>query len=124
MMGIARGAQPLESQIEQVRVAHILVKHANSRRPSSWRSANITRSKEEAIEIAEKLRQDIVSGRKTLGDVAVTESDDNSASKRGDLGFFGRGQMQKAFEDAAFGLSVGDISIVIETASGIHLIER
>jgi NIMA-interacting peptidyl-prolyl cis-trans isomerase 1 len=39
-------------------------------------------------------------------------------------GFFGRGEMQKEFEDAAFGLQPGQVSSVIETASGVHLIER
>lgn len=108
----------------RVRVAHILVKHEGSRRPSSWRQDKITRSKAEAIEMAEKLKADIVAGKKSLGDFAITESDDNSASKRGDLGFFSRGQMQKEFEDAAFALRIGEISGVVETASGIHLIER
>lgn len=39
-------------------------------------------------------------------------------------GFFGHGEMQKEFEDAAFGLQPGQVSSVIETASGVHLIER
>lgn len=124
MIRNAREAQSTGSREEQVRVAHILIKHQGSRRPSSWRNPNITRSKDEAIQTAENLKQVITSGQKTLGDLAVTESDDNSASKRGDLGFFDRGQMQKAFEDAAFALKVGEISGVIETASGVHLIER
>jgi len=40
------------------------------------------------------------------------------------LGIFGRGVMQKEFEDAAFALNVGELSDVVETASGLHLIER
>lgn len=41
-----------------------------------------------------------------------------------DSGYFGRGDMQKEFEDAAFALKVGEMSHVVETASGLHLIER
>jgi len=36
---------------DKVRASHILVKHAQSRRPSSWKQKEITRSKDEAIEI-------------------------------------------------------------------------
>ncbi len=66
----------------------------------------------------------IHSGAVTLGDLAPTESDCSSARKRGDLGYFGRGDMQKEFEDASFALKPGEMSSIIETASGLHLIER
>lgn len=108
----------------KIRAAHLLVKHRDSRRPSSWKEENITRSKEEAIEILRRHEEQIKSGDKSLGDLAETESDCSSARKRGDLGFFGKGQMQKQFEDAAFALQPGQISGIVETASGVHLIER
>lgn len=68
--------------------------------------------------------QKIRSGQSSLGDLATSESDCSSARKRGDLGFFGRGDMQKEFEEAAFQLKPGEMSRVVETASGLHLIER
>ncbi|KAJ4531671.1 peptidyl-prolyl cis-trans isomerase Pin1 [Exophiala dermatitidis] len=108
----------------KIRAAHLLVKHKDSRRPSSWREPNITRTKEEAIELLKGYEQQIRSGEKDLGDLAVTESDCSSARKRGDLGFFGKGQMQKEFEDAAFALQPGEMSGIVETASGVHLIQR
>jgi len=108
----------------KIRAAHLLVKHRDSRRPASWREPNITRSKEEAIEMLKGYEEQILSGQKQLGDLAVSESDCSSARKRGDLGFFGKGQMQKEFEDAAFALQPGEMSGVVETASGVHLIQR
>ncbi|KAJ5523349.1 WW/Rsp5/WWP [Penicillium frequentans] len=107
----------------KIRCSHLLVKHRDSRRPSSWREADITRSKEEAIQILEGYQQRIDSGE-SLGDIAVSESDCSSARKKGDLGFFGPGEMQKEFEDAAFALSPGQVSGIVETASGVHLIQR
>lgn len=109
---------------DKIRAAHLLVKHKDSRRPSSWKQANITRSKEEAIQMLQGYEEQIRSGQKSLGDLAMSESDCSSARKRGDLGMFGKGQMQKEFEDAAFALKPGEISGIVETASGVHLIER
>ena len=42
----------------------------------------------------------------------------------GDLGSFGRGAMQKPFEDATFALEVGQMSGIVDTDSGSHLIFR
>lgn len=39
-------------------------------------------------------------------------------------GFFGKGDMQKEFEEASFALKPGEVSQVVQTASGLHLIER
>lgn len=86
--------------------------------------AEITRTKEEALQIIQAHEQKIKSGAVTLGELAPTESDCSSARKRGDLGYFGKGDMQKEFEEAAFGLKPGQMSGVVETASGLHLIER
>ncbi|PWW74758.1 rotamase-domain-containing protein [Tuber magnatum] len=111
-------------QAGKIRCAHLLVKHEGSRRPSSWKEANITRTKEDAIGIIHGFEARIRDGSTSLADLAITESDCSSARKRGDLGFFGRGEMQKEFEDAAFALAPGEMSRAVETASGIHLIER
>jgi parvulin-like peptidyl-prolyl isomerase len=42
----------------------------------------------------------------------------------GRSGFFGHGDMQKEFEEAAFALNKGEVSDVVDTASGLHLIQR
>ncbi|KAL4879042.1 hypothetical protein BJY04DRAFT_194619 [Aspergillus karnatakaensis] len=108
----------------KIRVSHLLVKHRDSRRPSSWREAEITRSKEEAREILRGHQERILRGEIRLGDLAASESDCSSARKKGDLGFFGHGEMQKEFEDAAFALQPGEISDIVSSQSGLHLIER
>lgn len=113
-----------DSNEPQVRVCHLLVKHNQSRRPSSWKEANITRTKEEALEIIKGYREKIVSGAISFQDLARTESDCSSARNGGDLGFFGRGKMQPAFEEAAFALEVNQLSEPVFSDSGVHLILR
>ncbi|WWC86240.1 uncharacterized protein L201_001113 [Kwoniella dendrophila CBS 6074] len=118
-----------QSQNGQVRASHILAKHSGSRRPSSWRQENITITKEEAQKIIEQHVNTLKSLPPSdvpaeFAKIASTESDCSSARKGGDLGWFGRNQMQKPFEDATFGLEVGQLSDVISTDSGIHVILR
>mmetsp|Transcript_8880 Transcript_8880/g.9394 ORF Transcript_8880/g.9394 Transcript_8880/m.9394 type:complete len:125 (+) Transcript_8880:65-439(+) len=121
------------SQPNQVAASHILKKHAGSRRPASWRNPRITQSKEEAISQIEKIRADLLQILETGGyealkdafaDIARVESDCGSAERGGDLGVFGRGQMQKSFEDASFSLNVGELSDIVDSDSGIHIILR
>jgi len=119
------------SRLTSVRVLHILKKHRGSRRPSSWRSSKITISKETAcaeLEELLKILHESVSDpkelRATFGELARTESDCNTAKRGGDVGYFGRKKMQPAFEKASFGLEVGDLSEIVETSSGMHLILR
>lgn len=74
----------------KIRCSHLLVKHRDSRRPSSWREAEITRSKKDAIEILEGYENRIKNGEngkepETLGELAQSESDCSSARKKGDL---------------------------------------
>lgn len=119
----------------KVRILHILKKHAQSRRPSSWRQKTITLSledaKEELQELLDMLLEEQQQGaslaelRATFEELARTESDCSSAKRGGDLGFFARGKMQPPFERASFALSVGELSqTLVETSSGVHILLR
>ena len=59
-----------------------------------------------------------------FAEFASQYSDCSSHTNGGDLGWFGRDQMQKPFEDATFTLQVGQMSDVVSTDSGVHLILR
>ncbi|MFH4979805.1 hypothetical protein AB6A40_006514 [Gnathostoma spinigerum] len=122
-----RPADPSEADLKEVHCAHILVKHAGSRRPSSWRSDVITRTKEEARKILTEYKKQLSKAtdmKAKFKEIAMEYSDCSSAKRGGDLGKFGRRQMQKPFEDAAFALKVGELSDIIDTDSGLHLIYR
>ncbi|XP_064538644.1 putative peptidyl-prolyl cis-trans isomerase dodo [Drosophila montana] len=108
----------------EVQCLHLLVKHKGSRRPSSWREENITRTKEEAQMLLEIYRNKIVNSEATFEELARSYSDCSSAKRGGDLGKFGRGQMQAPFEKAAFALKVGQLSDIVDTDSGLHIIMR
>lgn len=86
--------------------------------------AKITRSKEEAIDILRGHQSEINGSAEKFAELATIHSDCSSHGNGGDLGWFGRKQMQKPFEDAAYGLEVGQISDVISSDSGVHLILR
>lgn len=123
-----------QGEEEKVQVLHLLVKHSLSRRPSSWRDEVISRSEEEALQRINALREEIISksakaSSGSMEDVfrrcCTTESDCSSARNGGDLGTFGRGKMQKVFEDEAFSLGVNQLSSeAIKTDSGLHIVYR
>ncbi|XP_019717858.1 peptidyl-prolyl cis-trans isomerase NIMA-interacting 1 [Hippocampus comes] len=109
---------------DKVRCSHLLVKHNQSRRPSSWREQNITRSKDEALDLIQHYIERIKSEKDKFESLASRFSDCSSAKNGGDLGLFGRGQMQKPFEDASFALKIDEMSGPVFTDSGVHIILR
>ena len=99
-------------QKEQVKAQHILVK-ADKGDP---------RADANALEKAKTLRAQAMKG--DFGTVAEKNSDDpGSKAKKGDLGYFSRGQMVPEFEAAAFNMKVGEVSEPIRTQFGYHIIK-
>ena len=110
------------------RASHILLKHNESRRLASWRDPEgreiRRRSKESARAQLVKCRRMIEGGESELDDLAREISDCDTSKHGGDLGWFAANYMQPEFEKATLDLEVGQLSDVIETASGLHLIQR
>ena len=110
-----------------MRASHILIKHKHSRNPYSWRDKEklISKTKAEAtrqlLQLAGTLQSE---GSGSFARLAEKFSDCSSARQSGDLGPFARGKMQKPFEDAVLQLRVGEMSGVVETESGVHIILR
>ncbi|MGE5467126.1 MAG: SurA N-terminal domain-containing protein [Ignavibacteria bacterium] len=78
---------------------------------------------EEAKKKAESILAEVRKDPKRFADVARKYSEDpGSKDKGGDLGYFGRGMMVKPFEDAVFKMKVGDISGLVESDFGFHII--
>lgn len=96
---------------EQVRARHILLQ------------VDSQRTAEAAMQELEEVREKIESGEDFATLAAAISEDPGSKDQGGDLGFFGRGQMIREFEDAAFGARAGDLVGPIGTSFGYHLIE-
>ncbi|WP_149136113.1 SurA N-terminal domain-containing protein [Cupriavidus campinensis] len=100
---------------EQRRASHILIAA-----PKDGKDADRKAAKDKATKLLEDLRKH----PETFADVAKKQSQDpGSAEKGGDLGFMGRGALVKPFEDAMYALKDGQISDVVETDYGYHIIK-
>jgi peptidyl-prolyl cis-trans isomerase C len=97
---------------EQVRASHILILVSPDAAEEEKAAA---RSR------IEEIRQMIVDGE-DFAEAAASFSEDNNGARGGDLGFFSREQMVKPFADAAFSLDIGQLSGVVTTRYGYHLI--
>ncbi len=102
---------------EQVKASHILIKPA----PTDP-NTDPNEAKAKAKTKAEGLLKQIKGGADFAG-LARANSGCPSSKQGGDLNFFGRGQMVPAFEKAAFELKVGQVSDIVETQHGYHIIK-
>ena len=83
-------------------------------------------SEEEVEEVKERLtsyRERILRGEKISGLARLYSDDPGSASKGGDLGFVERGTLYPEFEAAAFNLKSGEVSQIVKTQAGYHIIQ-
>lgn len=97
----------------EIRARHILLSLPPDATPTQ---------RDSVTALARQLRERAASG----GDFAALarqHSKDGSAQQGGDLGFFGRGSMVAPFEEAAFKLEPGQVSDVVETPYGLHIIK-
>jgi len=100
-------------QPEQVRASHILIKVD----PQADKS-----QKAEARKKLKKIKLKLQKGE-DFAALAKEFSQGPSSTKGGDLGSFSRGQMVKPFEEVAFALKPGEVSDIVETRFGYHLIK-
>ena len=98
---------------EQVKASHILIKVAPD--------ATDMQKAQKRIEIA-KIQQKVKDGQ-DFATLAKEYSEGPSKENGGDLGYFGRGQMVKPFDDAVFALKPGQVSDIVETRFGYHIIK-
>ena len=98
---------------EQVRARHILIKAD----PTADEGVK-KKARESIVKIQDRLKKG-----EDFAELAKALSECNSAASGGDLGFFGPGAMVPPFEQAAYALSKGEVSGIVETDFGYHLIK-
>lgn len=103
----------------QIGARHILIAYQGAQRAD----AAVVRSRDQARELADQVAREARGGA-DWDQLWQQHSNESSGHPGGDLGTFGRGQMVPAFERAAFALSIGQISAVVETPFGFHVIQR
>ena len=111
---------PVVELPDEISASHILISYKGADRADS----KITRSKQTAGKEAERIRGLITNGGKDFADMAKKHSDGPSGPKGGDLGSFKFEMMAQPFSEAAFDLNIDEVSEVVETGFGFHIIKR
>lgn len=106
--------------VQKIHTRHILIRFAGAKNAP----ASVTRTREEALQIASELLDRIVGRHEDFATLARERSEDSSASVGGDLGLVARGLFAPAYEQAAWALPNDGVSQVVETEFGFHLIQR
>ena len=116
-------AEDVKKEYEQVRVRHILfqlpIALGNT---EEEKKKNQKRQEENLKKKGEEVLLELKAGA-DFAELAKRDSDCPSKDKGGDLGFFGRGRMDPAFEKAAFSLKIGEVSGLVKTKFGYHIIK-
>jgi NIMA-interacting peptidyl-prolyl cis-trans isomerase 1 len=105
---------------KRIGARHVLVQWMGSDRAGK----SVLRTKDQALVLVQEVLKRARAGE-DLGRLAVEYSDEpNAGARGGSLGRFGKGQMVGAFEAVAFKLRVGELSDIVETPFGYHIIQR
>ncbi len=107
-------------QPDEIAARHVLVMHKDSKA----RPEEVTRSKQEAMLRAKECLEKVRGGADFTAMVEVYSDEPGASERGGDLGVFKRATMVKSFSDAAFALKIGEVSEIVETTFGFHIIKR
>ena len=105
---------------EAIIAQHVLIAYKGAKHAPK----GVTRSKAEAKARAQEALSKVRSGTPFEEVVKLYSDDQGSAERLGSVGKFRKGDMDSAFSSAAFALTVGEVSDIVETPFGFHIIKR
>ena len=106
--------------VEHYHIRHILIRYAGAQNADE----EVTRTREQAELLANDLRIDAGVEDVDFAALAREHSEDGSAENGGDLGVVGRGVLVAPVEDASLSIEAGQLSGVVESPFGFHVIQR
>lgn len=112
--------EPRAADTERIAVSHILIAYRGAERARP----TVTRSRDDARQLAQLIKEDAEKPGTDFATLAQRVSDSPSGVAGGALPKLARHEVVKAFGDAAFGLKPGELSGVVETSFGFHIIKR
>jgi peptidyl-prolyl cis-trans isomerase C len=98
----------------RARISHIMVRVAEDADQSE---------KDKATQTLEQAMKRLTAGEDFAAVAKEVSEDGNSKDKGGDLGYISKGLVQKSFDDAAFSLEKGEISGIVQTSAGYHILK-
>jgi len=106
-------------EVELIHTRHILIRYAGAKSAPD----DLERSEEEARALAASIHAEIEGGA-DFAEVAREKSEDGSSERGGDVGVVGRGLLAPEYEEAAFAVAAGELTPVVQTDYGFHIVER
>lgn len=104
--------------VDEVKASHILISTTDEN-GKELSKKEVEKAKKEADDLLKRVKNG-----EEFSKLAKENSDDTvSAAKGGDLGYFGKGEMVKEFEDAAFSLNKDEVSEIVKSEFGYHIIK-
>lgn len=105
--------------VEKVHTRHVLIRYQGAHN-----AGDVDRPQDAARQLAHQIHGMVTAPGADFEQIARDRSEDGSAERGGDVGTVGRGRLEPEYEEAAFALAPGQISDVVETRVGYHVIQR
>jgi NIMA-interacting peptidyl-prolyl cis-trans isomerase 1 len=118
--GALAGAPSASAKPKKIAARHVLIQWMGCQNAAS----SVVRTRDQARAVAQDVLRRVKGGEDFPRVVVEFSDEPNAGARGGSLGRFGHGAMVKEFEEAAFALKPGEVSGIVESPFGFHVIQR